>query len=131
MSSNTNSVGDQIKSGLKGIHGIGEAIRGTAMSETDKAFGTANRPGAAENEASAKQGVADMKRADDKLGHNHGVNSNTTTTTTTTGTGTAATDMSHGAHATAPGNIGVGSTGSGIGGSAAGAQEQPGVNQRF
>ena len=120
MSSTGNSLGDQIKSGVKGIHGIGEAIRGTALAETDKAFGTQSAE-TTKNETIAQKGVTDMKAADHTVGHNHGIK----------GTGAANTvpATSAGVHSTAPGNIG--STGATVGGGAAGVQEQPGVNQRF
>lgn len=122
MSGNTHSIGDQIRSGLKGIHGAGEAIRGTAMEEVDKALDpkSSSRVGASENQAVAEKGKADMKVADDTLGHNHGVHSGAANTAPAT---------SDGAHSTAPGNIG--STGSAIGTGPGGVQEQPGINQRF
>lgn len=118
MSSNTtdNSVGSQIKSGLKGIYGVGEAIRGTAMNEVDKAFGTSDRPGAAKNQAIAEKGIADAKAADQNLGHHHGVAANTASTTPAAG-----------AHATAPGNVGT--TREPVAGTTV--QEEAGVNQRY
>lgn len=123
MSSNTTdgSLGAQIKSGLKGIHGVGEAIRGTAMSEVDKAFGTSDRPEAAKNEAIAQKGIADAKAADQHLGHQHGVASNTA------GTAPIGTRPAAGAHAAAPGNVGT--TREPVAGTTV--QEEPGVNQRF
>lgn len=122
MSSNSNSIGEQIRSGLKGIHGVGEAIRGSAMEEVDKAFDpkSSSKTGPSQNQAIAEKGVADMKAADQNLGHNHGVNTADANTAPAT---------SSGAHSVAPGNIG--STGATVGHGAAGAQEQPGVNQRF
>ena len=132
MSSNNpqgRSIGDQIKSGIKGVHGIGEAIRGTAMAETDKAFGTQNTAETVKNENIARKGFADMKAADENIGHNHGVKGTTATTTTGTSAAQTAPATSAGAHSTAPGNIG--STGSTFGQGPAGVQEQPGVNQRF
>jgi len=116
--SSGNSIGEQIKSGVKGIHGIGEAIRGSALAETDKAFGTQSAE-TTKNENIARKGLSDMEAADRNVGHNHGIKG-TTSTPTTTGAGV---------HSTAPGNIG--STGSTVGQGSAGIQEQPGVNQRF
>jgi len=127
MASSGNSIGEQIKSGVKGIHGIGEAIRGTALAETDKAFGTQSTE-TSKNENIAHKGVTDMKAADQTVGHNHGIKG-TTPMPTTTGAANTAPATSAGAHSTAPGNIG--STGSTVGHGAAGVQEQPGVNQRF
>lgn len=122
MSSNTHSIGEQVRSGLKGIYGAGEAIRGTAMEEVDKALDpkSSSKTGSSENQAIAEKGKADMKAADETIGHNHGVNSASANTAPAT---------SAGAHSTAPGSIG--STGSTIGGAAGGVNEQPGVNQRF
>lgn len=111
--SSTNSIGEQIKSGVKGIHGVGEAIRGTVMNETDKALGTPDP----KNAAIAEKGIAEAKQADRTIGHNHGVDSNTAPAT------------SAGVHSTAPGNIG--STGATVGHGAAGVQETPGINERF
>lgn len=124
--SSGNSLGDQIKSGVKGIHGIGEAIRGTAMAETDKAFNTQSAE-TTKNEGIANKGVNQMKAADQTVGHNHGIK-NTSTTQTTTGAPNAAPTTSAGAHSTPAGNIG--STGSTVGGPT-GVQEQPGTTQQF
>lgn len=132
MSSNTHSIGDQIRSGLKGIHGAGEAIRGTAMEEVDKAFDpkSSSKAGPSRNQDIADKGVADVKAADNNLGHNHGVNTGSATTTTANaGAADTVPATSAGAHSVAPGNIG--STGATVGHGSAGIQEQPGVNQRF
>lgn len=126
MSSSGNSIGDQIKSGVKGIHGIGEAIRGTAMAETDKAFNTQSTE-TTKNENIARKGLTDMKAADHTLGQNHGIKG--TTSTPARDAANTAPATSAGAHSTAPGNIG--STGSTVGQGPAGVQEQPGVSERF
>lgn len=112
-STSNNSIGEQIKAGVKGIHGVGEAIRGTVMDETDKAFGTPET----KNAAIAEKGKLEAKNADQVLGQSHGVASNTAPAT------------SAGVHSTAPGNIG--STGGTVGTGPAGIQETPGVNERF
>lgn len=122
MTDKTHSLSDQIRSGVKGIHGVGEAIRGTAMQATDEIF---NSPeGAAKNKVIADRGAEDARQADNVIGHNHGIKANNTTTVpTSTGAG---------AHSTAPGNIGT--TGATTATGAANTtvvQEQPGVNQRF
>jgi len=121
MSDTTQSIGNQIRSGLKGIHGVGEAIRGTAMEATDEAFNTPE--GAVKNKAIADRGVADAERAGDSISsHGHGgVGS---------GTGTnAAAATGAGVHSTAPGSIGAtGTTGARSG---AVVQEQAGVDRRL
>jgi len=106
---------------------MGEAIRGTVLSETDKAFGTANTPGNTKNEQIAQKGMSDVKAFDHNVGQNHGVASGSTSSATATANTVPAT--SAGAHSVAPGSIG--STGSTVGHGTAGVQEQPGVNQRF
>lgn len=128
MSSSSGSVGEQIKSGVKGIRGAGDAIRGTVMAETDKATNTQSAE-TIKNENIANKGLGDMKRADQQIGHDHGAkNTSTVPTTTTTGPANTATATSSGAHSIAPGS--VGSTGSTTGG-AAGVQEEPGVRQTY
>ncbi|KAJ9660182.1 hypothetical protein H2198_002688 [Neophaeococcomyces mojaviensis] len=126
MSDKAQSFGEQVRSGLKGIHGIGEAIRGTAMEATDEAFNT--KDGAAKNKAIADKGFADAKQADHNLGHNHGIGSNNTAHTATNTPGMPTTTGA-GVHSTAPGNIGT--TGSNTVNDTTIAQEQPGINQRF
>lgn len=81
-----NNVGEQFRSGVRGFHGIGEAIRGTAMDTLDTALHThsADR----KNKAIADQGFADMKAADNDFGHHHGVH-NTSGATSTSNTGAA------------------------------------------
>lgn len=71
MADKSSSIGEQIKSGLKGIHGAGEAIRGTFNETVDHTFD--EREGVAKNHAIAEKGIADVKAADDKVGHHHGV----------------------------------------------------------
>lgn len=107
---------------------MGEAIRGTVLSETDKAFGTANTAENTKNEQIAQRGMSDVKAFDNNVGQNHGVGgSGSTASATATANTVPAT--SAGAHSVAPGSIG--STGSTVGHGTAGVQEQPGVNQRF
>lgn len=81
-----NSIGEQFRSGVKGIHGIGEAIRGTAMDTLDTALHTNSAE--RKNKTIADQGFADMKSADNDFGHHHGIH-NTSNATTTSNTGTA------------------------------------------
>lgn len=81
-----NNLGEQFRSGVKGIHGIGEAIRGTAMDTLDTALHTNSAE--RKNRAIADQGFADMKAADDNFGHHHDIqNSTGATTASSTNTG--------------------------------------------
>lgn len=81
MTGHHNNIGEQFRSGVKGIHGIGEAIRGTAMDTLDTALHT-NSPDR-KNKQIADQGFADMRAADNDLGRNHGINHSAGSTTTT------------------------------------------------
>lgn len=131
----SHSIGDQIRSGLKGIKGTGDAIRGTAMEELDKAVDpkSSSKTGSSKNQAIADKGVSEVKAADANLGHHHGISSGVANTGADTTPAAPAANTapatSSGAHSVAPGNIG--STGATVGNTAGGAQEQPGVNQRF
>lgn len=64
------NIGDQFRTGAKGIFGIGEAIRGTAMDTLDSALNT--HSGDRKNKAIADKGLSDMRAADSTLsGHHH------------------------------------------------------------
>lgn len=70
-------VVEDIKSGLKGIKGAGDAIRGTAMEATDELFDQgANHPQSAasqsKNRALATKGMEEAKAADRHIGQRHG-----------------------------------------------------------
>lgn len=78
-----------IKSGLKGIRGAGEAIRGGAMEATDQLLEqNANHPqtqaSTAKNQAIKEKGMQEATGADHDIGSRHGPN------TAQAGTGTAA-----------------------------------------
>ncbi|KIX05667.1 uncharacterized protein Z518_03639 [Rhinocladiella mackenziei CBS 650.93] len=60
---------DDIKSGLHGIHGTGEAIRGGAMEALDTAFH--KQDGEAQNRETAERGIAEMRRAKDRFEERH------------------------------------------------------------
>lgn len=131
-------IGSQIRTGLKGIQGAGEAIRGTMMKAADDVFDT--KQDNAKNQAIVDKGLSDMKRADEMVGHHHGVKNAGVTT-------------GAGAHSGAPGNVGAAEQAAGVPGTVpthgtahgastahgnvpAGAdlnvpQEHAGVNQRF
>ncbi|KAF3766487.1 hypothetical protein M406DRAFT_277387 [Cryphonectria parasitica EP155] len=77
---------EDIKSGLKGIKGAGDAIRGTAMEATDELFDQgSNHPQTAasqtKNRALADKGMQEAKAADSNIGARHGPGASTTTTT--------------------------------------------------
>lgn len=68
-----------IKSGLKGIRGAGEAIRGGAMETTDQLFDQdTNHPqtqaSEAKNRAIKEKGISDATTADRDIGSRHGPN---------------------------------------------------------
>lgn len=62
-----NNIGDQFRTGVKGVFGVGEAIRGTAMDTLDSALNTHSDD--RKNKAIADQGLSDMKNADNSFGH--------------------------------------------------------------
>lgn len=81
----TRAVQD-IKSGLKGIRGAGEAIRGGAMEATDQLFDQdSNHPqtqaSEAKNRAIKEKGLHEATAADRDLGSRHGPNTATAGTT--------------------------------------------------
>lgn len=68
---------EDIKSGLKGIKGAGDAIRGGAMEATDELFdqGSSHPQSAAaqtKNRALAEKGTQQAKMADRDIGQRHG-----------------------------------------------------------
>lgn len=77
MSSSTNSAVDDLKSGLKGIHGIGESIRGGFNGAVDHA--AHDTTGEAKNWAVVNKGEAEMQQGEAVVDKNR-------TTGTTTGT---------------------------------------------
>jgi len=106
-STSTNSVISDVKAAAKGVHGAGEAIRGTINRSVNEAF---NDPaGQAKEQAVADKGMQEINQADAKLGSKQGVEnsqlktggvSGPTTTSATTGATTGA-----GAHSGAAGNM--------------------------
>lgn len=72
MAGSHQSIGEQFRTGVKGIYGIGEAIRGTAMNELDKALHTQSTTEPNKNKDIADKGYAEMKQADAEFGlHDH------------------------------------------------------------
>jgi len=61
----TQAIVDDIKSGLHGIHGAGEAIRGGAMEALDGVFH--KKEGEAKDRAIYEQGVAEMRGTEDRF----------------------------------------------------------------
>lgn len=79
-------VVEDIKAGLKGVKGAGDAIRGSTMEATDELFDQgANHPQSAasqtKNRALAEKGVQDAKMADSDIGQRHGPASHNATAT--------------------------------------------------
>ncbi|KAK7749648.1 hypothetical protein SLS53_000226 [Cytospora paraplurivora] len=84
-------IAQDIKAGIKGIHGAGEALRGETLQATDELFDNSNKHTETEasklkNEAIAEKGKRDYKNADDLIGKHHGVASTTATTDASTNT---------------------------------------------
>ena len=77
-SSSTNSAVDDVKSGLKGIHGVGESIRGNINNAVDHA--AHDTAGEAKNQAIGNKGQAEMRQGEAVMDKH----SNTTNTTTIT-----------------------------------------------
>ena len=56
------SIGQDIKNAVKGVHGVGESIRGNINTAVDSAFD--DRQGEAKNKAVAQKGENEMSHAD-------------------------------------------------------------------
>jgi hypothetical protein len=78
MSSSTNSAVDDVKSGLKGIHGIGESIRGNINNAVDHA--AHDTIGEAKNQTIANKGQAEMRQGEMVMDKHSNANSTNTTT---------------------------------------------------
>ncbi|PSR85581.1 hypothetical protein BD289DRAFT_453278 [Coniella lustricola] len=84
---------EDVRSGLKGIKGAGDAIRGSTMQATDELFDQgSNHPQTAasteKNRALAEKGMQDARLADQSIGSRHGPAAKAGTTTTTGATNT-------------------------------------------
>ncbi|KUI71499.1 hypothetical protein VM1G_07047 [Cytospora mali] len=71
-------VAQDIKAGLKGIRGAGEAIRGGTLEATDELFDNSpNHPetqaSKLENRSIMEKGKQDLRGADNAIGQRHGV----------------------------------------------------------
>jgi hypothetical protein len=89
-----NNIGNNIKGAVKGIHGAGEAIRGTFSQAVDTTFN--DKAGEAKNKAVTEKGIKEMEVADRNFGARHSVKTGGITDSTTTGAG---------AHSGAVGNM--------------------------
>ncbi|ROV93567.1 hypothetical protein VMCG_08054 [Cytospora schulzeri] len=72
------NIAQDIKAGLKGIRGAGEAVRGSTLEATDELFDNSpNHPATQasklENRSIAEKGKQDLKGADAHIGQRHGV----------------------------------------------------------
>ncbi|KAI1363153.1 hypothetical protein F5Y08DRAFT_310342 [Xylaria arbuscula] len=72
MSNSSNKIVEDVKTGLKGIRGAGDALRGSVMEATDQAFDNQqNHPqtqtSELKNETIAEKGKRDMQAVDDRL----------------------------------------------------------------
>jgi hypothetical protein len=94
MSNTGSNIGNDIKGAVKGIHGAGEAIRGTFNQAVDATFN--EKAGEAKNKAVAEKGINEVKAADQNVGARHGIKTGGVIDGTTTGAG---------AHSGAVGNM--------------------------
>jgi hypothetical protein len=94
MSETGNKVGNDIKAAVKGIHGAGEAIRGTINQSVDTAFN--DKAGEVKNRAVTENGINEVESADRTAGEGHGAAKGGFTGGTTTRAG---------AHSGAIGNL--------------------------
>lgn len=94
MSDTGSKVGNDIKGAFKGIHGVGETIRGTVNQSVDTAFN--DKAGEVKNRAVTEKGLNEMDSADRTVGNARGV---------TTGGVARGTKTGAGAHSGAAGNL--------------------------
>ena len=85
MSNTGSNIGSEIRSAVKGIHGAGEAIRGTVNQSVDATFN--DKAGEAKNQAVTENGISEVEAADRNIGVKHGVKTGGVTGGTTTGAG--------------------------------------------
>ncbi|KAJ4404097.1 hypothetical protein N0V82_010550 [Gnomoniopsis sp. IMI 355080] len=87
------NIAQDIKSGLKGIKGAGDAVRGSVLQAGDEIFDPkgANHPDTAaaqaKNRAIAEQGAAEASAADNDIGARHGTNASSKNTSHTAAVG--------------------------------------------
>jgi hypothetical protein len=86
MSNTGSNIGNDIKGAVKGIHGAGEAIRGTFNQSVDTAFN--DKAGEAKNRVVTEKGINEVESADRTVGAGRGVATGGVTGGTTTGAGT-------------------------------------------
>jgi hypothetical protein len=94
MSNTGSNIGNDIKGAVKGIHGAGEAIRGTFNQSVDTAFN--DKAGEAKNRAVTERGINEVESADRTVGAGHSIQTGGVSGGTTTGAG---------AHSGAVGNM--------------------------
>lgn len=75
-------IAKDVKAGLKGIRGAGEAVRGDAMEAADELLDqNPNHPqtqvSETKNQAIKEKGKAQLESADSAIGHRHGTRSKT------------------------------------------------------
>jgi hypothetical protein len=78
MSSSTNSAVDDLKSGIKGIHGIGESIRGSINGAVD--YAAHDTTGEVQNRAVVNKGEAEMRQGEAAVDKNRSAGNTTITT---------------------------------------------------
>lgn len=85
-------VADDVKAGLKGVRGAGEAVRGGVMEATDELLDRnpdhpQTRVSETQNQAIKEKGKAQLAGADATIGHHHGTRSKTAAAAAAAGRG--------------------------------------------
>ncbi|KAG8158799.1 hypothetical protein KVR01_011242 [Diaporthe batatas] len=85
-------IAKDVRAGLKGIRGAGDAIRGDAMEAADELLDQSpDHPRAqaseARNQAIKEKGKAQLESADGAIGHRHGTRSKTAAAAAASGEG--------------------------------------------
>ena len=85
MSNTGNNIGSDIKGAVKGIHGAGEAIRGTFNQAVDTTF--SDKAGETKNKVVTEKGINEVEAADRNVGARPDAKTGGVTSDTTTGAG--------------------------------------------
>ncbi|OTA99602.1 hypothetical protein M426DRAFT_324997 [Hypoxylon sp. CI-4A] len=109
---------EDVKTGIKGIRGAGDAIRGEVLDATDQAFdNNQNHPqtqaSQTKNRAIAEKGKQDVRNVDEMVGRREWERKGVSTTGTE-GTGTGTAPVHHSTATGAPGAAAPTATGNGI-----------------
>ena len=103
MSDKGSNIISDIKSGLKGLHGVGETVRGNINQAIDTA--AHDQVGESKNQAVAAKGEREMARGEDMVDRHRGLKTGGVGVGSTVTTGTETMERS-GAHSGAVGSLG-------------------------